>query len=132
MNDIENSENGGIDLRSCWQRPDSQIHADAVAFWASQQLLPEDVDPLMRAKELIAVAYSGDRLVGVTTGVVGPLAQLRRDFVFLRCSVDANARRSGIAYQLTDHAIQALAGWAHTDPGNQVAGVAAIVESPEH
>jgi len=120
-----------LTYRTAWRRDAPQEHRDALDFWAAHAILPETVDPSERARELIANAYLGDRLVGVTTGVVARLPQFAREFVFVRCAVDPAARRSGVAYHLTEYASRTLAQWARSDPDNRIAGTAAIVESPD-
>jgi hypothetical protein len=117
--------------RTAWRRDAPHEHRDALDFWEAQATLPGTVDLSERTRELITNAYLGDRLVGVTTGVVARLPQFAREFVFIRCTVDAAARRSGIAHHLTEYACRVLAQWARSDPANRIAGVAAIVESPE-
>lgn len=121
----------GFDLRPAWQRGDAQIEADAIAFWDRLKILPPDVEPAQRAKELIAVVYKDDRIVGVQTATIERVEQVRVRLAMLRGAVDPDFRRSHIALALTLHSRALLERWSGDNPHERLAGLGAIVESQQ-
>src|SRR5262245_54430650 len=90
----------GFELRPAWRLRDSQIEADAIEFWTRLKLLPRDVRPLDRAKELIAVVYKDDQIVGVHTATIERVKQVRARLAMLRSAVDPEFRRTHISWAL--------------------------------
>ena len=121
----------GADLRPAWRRGDKTIEADAIAFWARMNILPAGVDPAARARELAAVAYEGGRLVAVSTAAIARYEPLRASFAFYRCAVDPSQRRSLLATAITAFTRDVVEAWAAEHPEEGVAGLAAIIESPD-
>jgi len=118
-----------VQFKAAWKVADEAIAYDVVDFWSEQNLLPQGTDPAERVKQLIATAYSGERVLAVATGEIGKLPSLRREFVFIRVSVHPDARRTRIAYEMSEFAVRVLERWARRDPGNEIAGGALVIES---
>ncbi|MDB5691244.1 MAG: hypothetical protein JWO81_307 [Alphaproteobacteria bacterium] len=118
-------------MRPGWRRDDAQLEADAIGFWRRLGNLRTDTSPEARAKELVAGCYKDGALIGVLTAAPVLLDFLRAAFFMLRSSVDPDARRghaaSTMAYFARDH----LEAWAAGHPEENMAGIAAILESRE-
>jgi hypothetical protein len=121
----------GFDLRPAWRLDDQAIERDAVDFWTRTGILPPDVTPQQRAKELVAVAYKDSRIVGVLTAQVGRLAQVRARLAFVRGAVDPEHRRGHIGLVLFLYARDLLERWSADHPKERLAGLGAFVESKE-
>jgi hypothetical protein len=121
----------GFVLRPAWRLNDARIEADAVDFWTRLNILPPDVRPEDRAKELIAVVYRDDRIVGVHTAMISELEQVRARFAAFRSAVDPAYRRTHVSLALTLYSRALLEGWARDNPEERLAGLCAIVESAQ-
>jgi hypothetical protein len=121
----------GFELRPAWRLDDPQIEADAIAFWKRLGILPANVAPEQRAKELIAVVYKDDRIVGVHTAVIERVEQVRTRLAMLRSAVDPDHRRTHISIALTLYSRALLERWSGEHPDERLGGLGAIVESRE-
>ena len=121
----------GYDLHVAWRRDDPQYEADAIAFWTRLSLLPEGVDPAVRAKELAAVAYKDGRLVAVATLALARLDRVRARFALLRAATDPEERRSHLANALAIFTRETIEAWARANPEERLGGMGAVIES-EH
>lgn len=121
----------GFDLHAAWRPDDARFEADAIAFWARLSLLPPGVDPMVRAKELAAVAYQDGRLVAVATLVVARLEQVRARIAMLRAATDPAHRRSHLANARSIFTREVIEGWATAHPEERIGGMGAVIES-EH
>jgi hypothetical protein len=121
----------GYDIRPAWRLDDARIEADATAFWRRLDILPPDVTPEVRAKELGAVAYKDGRIVGVTTAGIVRLEQVRARLAMLRGAVDPEHRRSYLAQALALYTRELVERWSMAHPEEKVAGLGAIIESPD-
>ncbi|MDB5691245.1 MAG: hypothetical protein JWO81_308 [Alphaproteobacteria bacterium] len=120
-----------LEIRAAWRRDDPRIEADAIAFWERLGLLPPGTSPEQRAKELIAVAYRGDRLVAVSTATIEWFEHLRARFAVLRGATDPEHRRSRAQLALAMPSRDALERWALDHPEEKLAGGLAFVETGE-
>ena len=120
-----------LDLRLAWRRDDRDIERDAIAFWERLAILPPDVKPADRAKELAAAAYQDGRLVGVSTVSLHRYEPLRGRFAFYRCAVEPEQRRTLAATALTAVTRDRIEQWSAEHPEERVLGLAAIIESTE-
>lgn len=120
----------GYDLRPAWRLNDSGIEADAVAFWHRLGILPPDVTPEERARELTAVAYKDGRVVGVHTVALGRLEIVRARLAMLRTAVDPEHRRSHVSMALSLYTRELLERWSLDHPEERLAGLGAIIEGP--
>jgi hypothetical protein len=119
----------GLDIRPGWRADDAELEADAIAFWQRLGLLPSQIDPRARAKEIVLGAYKDKRLVGVATAIVGSIEFLRARFAFLRAAVDPELRRGHAAATMAYHARELLERWSAEHPEERLAGLGATVES---
>jgi GNAT superfamily N-acetyltransferase len=120
-----------FDVRPAWRRGDAAIERDAIDFWKRTGLLPDDVDPADRAGELVAVAYSGDRVIGATTATINNYGPLRARFAFLRGAVDPEFRRRQVGRTLLQFSRPLLEQWSAEHPEEKVLGLGSIVEGTE-
>lgn len=119
----------GFDLRPAWRLDDARIEADAVEFWNRLKILPADVRPEERAKELAAVAYRDGRLAAVCTLQLARLEQVRARLGMIRSATDPDHRRSHVAQALTIYARELLEAWSAEHPEEKIAGMGAIIQS---
>ena len=120
-----------IEFRPAWRLDDPQIEADAIAFWNRLRILPRDVSPEERARELVLVAYRGGRIVGVVTAELGILEQVRARVAMLRGAVDPELRRSHVGFAMLLTAPPMLERWSAENPEERLAGIGGILESRE-
>lgn len=120
-----------IDLRAVWRVTTPRIEADAVAFWGRLGLLPPDVDPAARAKQLAAVAYKDGQLIGVMTVTFQRIDFLRARFAMIRGAVDPDHRRGHVVSALGGLTRSLLEQWSKAHPAEQVGGIGALIESRE-
>lgn len=118
---------GNIRYVGAWQRNDPALERDAIAMWTEMKILPPSVRPEDRAKQLVALAYADDRLVGITTAEIQPFAPVRQRFAFMRILMRPEAEKSGISVPLTVACREELRDWSAANPQEQVAGYAAII-----
>ena len=121
----------GYELRPAWRRDDPRIEADAIAFWGRLGILPPGVAPEQRAKELVAVAYREDEIVGVLTAVIERVEQVRTRLAMIRSAVDPAHRRAHVSLALTLHARALLAAWSRDHPDEKLGGLGALVGGGE-
>ena len=117
-----------FDIRVAWRRDDLRIEADAIAMWIRLGVLPSDVRPEARAKQLVAAAYSGDRLAAVATAVPEQVAFLRARMLVLRGMTDPDFRRSRAQVALTLPVKKVLEAWSAAHPDERIGGVIGFVE----
>jgi hypothetical protein len=123
-----------VELRPAWRLDDPHILSDAIAFWKRLGILPRNVTPEARAKELVLVAYQHGRIVGVVTAELGVLPQVRARMAMLRGAVDPELRRSQVGYAMLPAAPKMLETWSAEHPHERLAGIGGIggiIESPE-
>ena len=121
----------GFDVRVAWRRDDAEIEADAIAMWRRNDLLPDDVDPAVRAKELIAASYKDGRLAAVATATIAEIDFLRARFAIIRGATDARFRRSHAQLSLSVPSREALWSWAREHPEEKLAGAIVFVDRSE-
>jgi hypothetical protein len=117
-----------FDVRIGWRRDDSGFEADAIALWKRTGILPADVTPEERARELVAGAYKGGRLISLCTAVVEHIPFLRARFIVLRSMTDPDQRRSHGQFALALPVRKTLEDWALAHPEEKAAGVIGFVE----
>lgn len=117
-----------IEVRPAWMRGDAKIEADALALWDRLGVLPDDVDPARRAKELVAAAYKEGVLIAVATARIEHIAFLRARLAVLRSLTDPAHRRGHVQVALTAPVKKELEDWAAAHPEEKLAGVIGFVE----
>ena len=119
---------GGFDVRIAWQRDDPAIEADAIEMWTRLGILPSEVQPEDRAKQLVAAAYSEGRIVAVATGVAEHIDFLHARFLAMRSMTAPEFRRTHAQIALALPTMTMLEEWAKANPQEQIAGLIAFVE----
>ena len=121
----------GFVLRPAWRLDDPQIEADVLAFWKRLNILPADVKPEERVKELLVVAYKDGEVAGVHSAAIDYLAQVKTRLAMVRTAVDPVHRRSHLAIALTIRGRALVGQWSRDNPDARVGGMGAIIESRE-
>ena len=115
-----------IDYVTAWRRNDPKLEADAKAMWRETGALVPDVNPDARARELAALAYRGDRLVGITSADLQVYPPLRQRFAFVRLLLRPDVSFDAVAVSFVLHVQEALRQWSFANPQESVAGYAAL------
>lgn len=122
---------GDVEFRPAWRRDDPEIEADAIAFWRRMDILPADAAAEQRAKELVLAVYANGAIVAVVTAELGLFPQVRARLAMLRGAVDPSLRRSYVGFAMMLKAREILEAWSAQNPGERLAGLGGIIESPE-
>ncbi|PKQ08048.1 MAG: hypothetical protein CVT73_07990 [Alphaproteobacteria bacterium HGW-Alphaproteobacteria-12] len=113
-----------------WHKRDPKLERDAIALWKEFGALPENIAPEIRAREICCLAYDGDRLAGISTVDIKPCPPLRnRKFGFLRVFTRPDHEQQKIAIGLAIQCRAILEAWSLAQPGENLAGMAAIYQS---
>ena len=94
-------------------------------------MLPDDVDPAARAKELIAASYQDGKLAAVATATIARIDVLRARFAIIRGATDAEFRRGHAQLSLSVPSREALWSWARANPDEKLAGGIVFVDRAE-
>jgi len=121
----------GFDFRPAWRLNDEGIERDAIDFWARTGILPPDVMPEARAKELVAIVYKDGKVIAVLTAEVGRFVQVRARLAFIRGAVDPEYRRGHVGLVMLLYARDLLERWSADHPEERLAGIGAFIESDE-
>lgn len=139
-----------LTFEEAWQRNDPRHAADACRLWDRANLL-EPALREQRVHELVALAYLGGEIAGVSTATLGELPQLRGRFAFYRCAAHPPRHRGSrqrgerpadpaapwapahtVSYALSGYARQVLERWSLAHPREKLLGMAAVIESPSY
>lgn len=123
------SEQYDVEFRAAWRKGDPALERDATAFWGELKLLPSTATVEDRLKELCAVAYSGDKVVAVSTAVAAHLKSLRSNLAMYRCAVSPQARQKDVATRITLFSRDVLEEWSLAHPEERLMGLGTIVQS---
>lgn len=123
-------EFSNVEFRDVWRKNDAQAEADAVAMWQRLGILPQNVDPYMRAKELAVIAYESGKLIAITTVTIDMLQVVRCKMAFFRALVDDQRRAQKVLVPLTYALHQAMERYALAHPEQKIGGTAALVAAP--
>lgn len=113
-----------------WLLNNENFAKEAIALWTQNNALPRVVKGEDRARQLITVAYDGDKMVGVTTGEVNYYEPVRQKFVFMRIFIHPDYEKGGVSVPLTIAAREELRQWAIDNPDQKIAGYGAIITAP--
>ncbi len=113
-------------ISEAWQQTDPGLEADVGEFWRESGILPSGTTIDSRLKELVAVAYVGDKLAGMTTTVIGDYLPLRNKFAFLRITVLPDYRLNYLQIRLSVKSKQIMAAYAKHSPSEGIGGIATV------
>ncbi|MGH7023794.1 MAG: hypothetical protein ACREEB_09410 [Caulobacteraceae bacterium] len=116
---------------SGWRARDQAVEADAKELWRQLSVLPEGVDPDLRAEEILSLAYVDDTLAAVSTAFIREIEFLKARFAMLRCIVAPAWRHHNIARVITGHSKGVLEAWSQAHPEERVMGMAGVVQNAE-
>lgn len=115
-----------------WRKNDEAMVRDAIELWQAHDILPRNVTPEKRAKEICCLAYDGKRLAGISTIDIKPYEPLRnKRFGFLRVFTQPDYEGQEIAVGLAKECRRVLEEWSIANPDEKLAGMAAIYQSPK-
>jgi hypothetical protein len=120
-----------FEFRPAWRLDDAEVEAGAIAFWQRMKILPAEVNPEERAKELICTAWKDGKVIGVQTAALGRLELVRARLAMVRSAVDPEHRRSRVSFAMSLYARDLIERWSMAHPHERVAGLGAIIESRE-
>jgi hypothetical protein len=125
------AEGASLRLADAWDRGDFALETAALAFWRGTDLLPATVDQQARARQLSAVAFLGDDVIGVSTLVIRMIPQVRAKLAMFRCAVAPQHRRLGVAAMLAVRSRDLVEVWARGRPEHELKGMGCVVQGAE-
>lgn len=114
---------------TAWRKNDPKIERDVIDAWKANNILPKDVDPEKRVKEVCVVAYDGDKVAGISTIDINLYQPLRRRFGYFRAFTLPDYGRQDIARHMAVHCRDALSQWSRDNPKEDVAGMLAVYQA---
>lgn len=114
-----------------WRERDEALQSDARALWRELSVLPEGVDPDLRAEEIVSAAYVEDSLVAVSTAFIREIEFLKARFAMFRCVVAPAFRRHTLARVVAGHSRGVLEAWSYEHPEERVSGMGAVVQNAD-
>lgn len=121
-----------IEFRAAWRKADAELERDAKEFWQTRlRLLPRNVDPEARARQLCAVAYRDGVPVGVSTATIEYIKQFRSNMAVYRCAVARQFAHQPLSWRITDFSREVLERWSLENPDEKVMGLMAVMQSRE-
>lgn len=121
-----------IKFRAAWRKNDSELERDATEFWQTRQrVLPRNVDPRERARQLCAIAYREGVPVGVSTATIEFIKQFRVNMAVYRCAVARQFAHQPLSWRITDFSREVLERWSLENPDEKVMGLMAVMQSRE-
>ncbi len=118
-----------ISILPAWRRYNRKFELDAIALWERLGQLPSGDKPDDRAKQLMTVAYDGDRLVGVTTAFIEFYPPVREKLAFYRILLEPDFRGKNLMPLLVQEAFRVIERWSKEHPVEQVAGLGSVRQS---
>ncbi len=118
-----------IEYAIAWKRNDSRQIAGAQVFWRGLGLTDEAMD--LRAPELCNVAWSDNKVIGLTTVKLADAPRVKSRVGFLRCAVAPEYRKHHLATFLTRDSLTILEYWSLENPLARVQGLAFVIEASE-
>lgn len=118
-----------VETRAAWRRNDPDLERDVVGFWRRLGILPPDVAPEARAKELCGLTYVDGEVAAVSTATLEVLPFLKARFAVLRLAVAPEHRRRHFGESLLVSTKQLLEQWSLENPQEKVQGVAAFIQA---
>jgi hypothetical protein len=118
-----------VEIRPGWRHEDPELERDVVAFWRRLGILPPDVVPEARAKELCCLTYLDGQVAAVSTATLEVLPFLKARFAMMRIAVDPAHRRRHLGESILLSSRGLLERWSLATPQENVKGVAAVVQA---
>jgi hypothetical protein len=117
-----------LELRTVWQSHDPAVTSDVVTLWSDLgAVFPKDRAD--RLKELAAVAYVGDNIVGACTVRSIDYKVLRTQIFYLRPIIVPGPQHDEILIRLLSAAKSVLQPWARTHPDERARGLLVMFDS---
>ncbi len=122
------AEMTNLDLRTVWQTDDPAVASDVVTLWSElAAVFPKDRAD--RLKELVAVAYDGDKIVGACTARSIDYRVLRTNVFYVRPVILPSQQHDEVLIGLLSAAKRVLQPWAQTHPGERAKGILVMFDS---
>jgi hypothetical protein len=111
-----------------WRCEDAETERDVLAFWRENQLLPANVDPAKRLRDLCVVAYDGGRVVGVIETEVKYNELVRAKLAMIKLAVAPSHRKTLISAYLFVFGSDVIEHWANQNLEEKVMGLGSIAQ----
>jgi hypothetical protein len=117
-----------IDLRTAWKKDDPKLQRDTEALWdALNAVYPRERED--RLKELVAVAYEGEKAIGACTARAIEYKVLRTHVFYLRAAILPGASHDEALIHLLSAAKNVLQPWASAHPDERLKGILLMFDS---
>jgi hypothetical protein len=118
-----------IEFKFAWRKNDRALEEGAMEFWTRLRLLPRNVTPEQRSKELCAVALQDGRVIALTTATVEAMKQFRCRMAVYRIATQPAVRRRDVTAELAEFTRLQMEEWSLEHPEEGVMGLAAIIQA---
>lgn len=118
-----------LQYKSAWRAADPDIERDVLAFWETNNLMPQRAVPADRLRELCTAVYEGDRLIAVSTAKITDVGFLRSRLAMWRCAIAPDRRGQHLSTEMGRHARDVLEKWSRDNPQERVMGMGTAVQA---
>jgi len=120
-----------ITFCTAWRKSDVSLARGAKTFWNEIGVVMTPDEMEQRASELCALAYSGGKVVAVSTAAPFDYLRLRSRFAYYRTTIAPEFRRQRLAARLCVYSRDRLAEWAHEHPEAKIMGLFIVLQAQE-
>lgn len=119
-----------ITFAEAWRKSDTQLEAEARAFWMSLDVPLINDASEQRPMQLAVIAYDEGKLIAVSTVEILFFDLLQQKFGFMREFVANDQPYEEISGALTQKTRAIVEAHARAHPEENIAGLAAVLQTP--
>jgi hypothetical protein len=108
-----------------WRCADAETERDVLAFWHENNLLPANVDPAKRLRDICVAAYDGGRVVGV---IETEIKLVRAKIAMIKLAVAPSHRKTLVSAYLFVFGSDVIEHWANQNLDERVMGLGSIAQ----
>jgi len=103
------TDNPSFSFQIIWQKVSEELTEEIVSVWKSLNVLPKNVNPRERAKEVVLLARNKEnQIVGITTAKTLYYSPIKNELFFFRGLIVPGFRIPGLFMNMVTETIQVL------------------------